>query len=139
MDTNKASTLFLMHNIRILLASKRATQAMLGDAIGIGQAQISKWIGGRAVPDTLQLIAISKYFNTTLDELVFHDLSKRNPHDLEARERVLSIMGIIGADEAYRRLLVATPSQLSTDQVPSVSIIKTKHGSPIRKKRGNRD
>ena len=47
------------------------TQEKLADAIGVSRQAVQKWESGVAVPDLEKLIKLSKYFNVSLDALVF--------------------------------------------------------------------
>lgn len=46
------------------------SQEELADKLGISRQAVSKWERGEASPDTDNLIALAKFYNVTLDELV---------------------------------------------------------------------
>ena len=46
------------------------SQEQLAEIIGVSRQAISKWEGGLSVPESEKLIAISEYFNVTLDYLL---------------------------------------------------------------------
>lgn len=46
------------------------SQEQLANELGVSRQAISKWESGQSVPDTDKLVAISEYFNVTLDYLV---------------------------------------------------------------------
>ena len=49
------------------------SQEQLAEKIGVSRQAISKWEGGLSVPESEKLIAISEYFNVTLDYLLKDD------------------------------------------------------------------
>lgn len=46
------------------------SQEQLANELGVSRQAISKWESGQSVPDTDKLVAISEYFNVTLDYLL---------------------------------------------------------------------
>ncbi len=46
------------------------SQEELGEKLGVSRQTISKWEGAQAYPDMLNLLAISKHFGVTVDELI---------------------------------------------------------------------
>lgn len=57
------------NKIRELRMSRNMTQAELGDAVGVSMQAVSKWERG-GTPDIDVLIAIARYFGSTMDELL---------------------------------------------------------------------
>lgn len=49
------------------------SQEQLAEKIGVSRQAISKWEGGLSVPESEKLVAISEYFNVTLDYLLKED------------------------------------------------------------------
>lgn len=46
------------------------SQEQLAEQLGVSRQSISKWESGASVPESEKLIAISRYFHVSLDELV---------------------------------------------------------------------
>ena len=53
------------HRLRLELS-----QEALGERLGVSRQAVSKWEADAAVPDTDKLIALSKLFGLTLNELL---------------------------------------------------------------------
>lgn len=54
----------------ILRKEKGITQAELAAALGVTNKAVSKWETGEAMPETAQLLPISRIFGVTVDELL---------------------------------------------------------------------
>lgn len=63
----------LSEKIYTLRRKNGLSQEQLAEIIGVSRQAISKWEGGLSVPDSEKLIAISEYFNVTLDYLLKED------------------------------------------------------------------
>lgn len=63
----------LSEKIYILRRKRGLSQEQLAEIIGVSRQAISKWEGGLSVPESEKLIAISEYFNVTLDYLLKED------------------------------------------------------------------
>ena len=59
------------------------SQEDLADKLFVSRQAISKWERGEALPDTDNLISISKHFSVSLDELVGNDFVKNTSEDTE--------------------------------------------------------
>lgn len=69
-----------------LRKEKGMTQAELAAALGVTNKAVSKWETGEAMPETSQLIPISRIFGVSVDELL---AGKRNPTpNEESREKM---------------------------------------------------
>lgn len=49
---------------------KNLTQQELADMLGVGQSSVATWETGKATPRADKLIAMAKYFNCSLEELL---------------------------------------------------------------------
>ena len=67
-----------MFNKNIILLRKREniTQEDLAKALKVSRQTISKWEKGEVVPDSYNLIEISKYFSIKVQDLIMTDLSE---------------------------------------------------------------
>ena len=63
----------LSEKIYTLRRKSGLSQEQLAEKIGVSRQAISKWEGGLSVPESEKLIAISEYFNVTLDYLLKED------------------------------------------------------------------
>lgn len=63
----------LSEKIYTLRRKSGLSQEQLAEIIGVSRQAISKWEGGLSVPESEKLIAISDYFNVTLDYLLKED------------------------------------------------------------------
>ena len=50
------------------------TQEGLGEALGVSRQAVSKWERGESMPDVVNLIALSKLYNTTVNEILGGEL-----------------------------------------------------------------
>ena len=60
----------LCDKLQKLRKENNITQEGLADKLNVSRQAVSKWESGTAYPDTEKLIAISKLFNISLDELI---------------------------------------------------------------------
>ena len=58
------------NNLKELRLEKDVGQVELAKAIGVSKGVISLWENGLREPSMYSLIALAKYFNVTIDELV---------------------------------------------------------------------
>ena len=63
-------------NITYLRKNKNITQEELAKALSVSRQTISKWEKGEVVPDSYNLIEISKYFSIKVQDLIMTDLSE---------------------------------------------------------------
>ena len=63
-------TIYFGENIKRLRKEKELTQETLADFLGVSFQTISKWERGETYPDITMLHIISRFFNTTVDNLL---------------------------------------------------------------------
>lgn len=63
----------LSEKIYTLRRKNGLSQEQLAEIIGVSRQAISKWEGGLSVPESENLVAISEYFDVTLDYLLKED------------------------------------------------------------------
>lgn len=66
------------------------SQEELGEKLGVSRQTISKWEGAQAYPDMLNLLAISKHFGVTVDELISgecHEEKIPEPVDIQQEDK----------------------------------------------------
>ena len=63
-------TIYFGENIKRLRKEKELTQETLADFLGVSFQTISKWERGETYPDITMLPIISRFFNTTVDNLL---------------------------------------------------------------------
>lgn len=71
-----------------LRKEKGITQAELADKLGVTNKAVSKWETGEAMPETSQLLPISRIFNVTVDELLAGKRNEPAPEPLPKTEEV---------------------------------------------------
>ena len=60
----------LGNNILTLRKKMQLSQEKLGEKVGVTRQTISNWELGQTIPDTYQLISLSKALNVSIDSLV---------------------------------------------------------------------
>ena len=89
------------------------SQEALADKLGVSRQAVSKWECGESLPDTDNLITISKLFEISLDELVGNSFGK-NEENLEGKSAPLA-----GAKDAFE----TSETTESTEQIISDAAI----------------
>lgn len=56
--------------IRLLRKREGVSQEELANQLKTSRQAISKWENGQSIPDLDKIVALSKYFNVTTDELL---------------------------------------------------------------------
>ena len=64
----------LGNNILTLRKKMQLSQEKLGEKVGVTRQTISNWELGQSIPDTYQLISLSKALNVSIDSLVDNDI-----------------------------------------------------------------
>lgn len=76
----KKPEIYLGQNIRYLRKSKGLTQEEFAVSIGdITRRAVCNWEAGRREPELSNLIIIAKFFDVTLDDLVFREMVSSKP------------------------------------------------------------
>lgn len=97
--------------LRDLMRLKRISQEELGKAVGVSQAQISKWVRGTNRPDTTQAWAIAKELNVSLDYLANPERDE-SPEQAVAEQEPLGMLRTLGPELARLRLMKAPDSEM---------------------------
>lgn len=78
------------------------SQEQLAEQLKVSRQAISKWESGQSIPESDKLIAISQYFNITLDYLLKENAEKdvspdsgREDSSLQSPDRTKWLLGII--------------------------------------------
>ena len=61
------------NNIRILRRERDLSQRALAEALNVSQGAVSQWEVGLTTPDTMQLVAVAKFFNVSIESLIFDE------------------------------------------------------------------
>jgi transcriptional regulator with XRE-family HTH domain len=69
-------------NLQRLRSERRLTQPQLADALGISKRTILRWEAGEGEPATSDLIALSRYFGVSIDQLVAELVTAETPQAL---------------------------------------------------------
>lgn len=56
-------------NLKLLMTANRITAKSLADKIGVSVSCVSLWMSGVRTPKFKQMVAISEFFNCSLDKL----------------------------------------------------------------------
>ena len=87
----------LSEQIYALRRKNGLSQEQLAEQIGVSRQAISKWEGGLATPDLENLVALSRCFGITVDELTTGDpLPARPESHIPTARRALSLMQKLG-------------------------------------------
>ena len=87
----------LSEQIYALRRKNGLSQEQLAEQIGVSRQAISKWEGGLATPDLENLLALSRCFGITVDELTTGDLLPARPEaHIPTAHRALSLMQKLG-------------------------------------------
>lgn len=70
-----------------LRKARGLSQEELAERLGVSRQAVSKWECGESLPDTDNLITISKIYGVSLDELVGNTATARTSVDYESEER----------------------------------------------------
>ena len=81
-------TIQMANRLTDLRKQHNLTQEELADKIGVSRQTISKWEGALASPDTDNLIALSKLYGISIDELLDVDNKSSNNEDEIEKEAV---------------------------------------------------
>lgn len=59
-----------MTKLKQMRKSRRVSQCELAQGIGVAQGAVSRWETGKAKPSLENMIAIARYFNCKVDDLI---------------------------------------------------------------------
>lgn len=87
-------------NILKLRKEKRLSQEELGEMVGVTRQTISNWELNETIPDTNQLIALSKALNISIDDLVNNDIKnvliEKTSNTEKLAGMIITIIKVIG-------------------------------------------
>jgi transcriptional regulator with XRE-family HTH domain len=90
--------------LRRLMDVRRISQATMAAAVGVSQAQVSKWARGINTPDIGQGMAIARTFGVSLDYLADDAQEGPPPEPSETRKTIEQLIRVVGEEEALARL-----------------------------------
>ena len=94
-----------------LIAQRGTTQGEVETAVDLPQGRISKWSGGQGEPTLGQGLKLARWFGVQLEWLADDELDELPPEQESGDLRtIVAIIGVMGAREALRRLLLMTGS-----------------------------
>lgn len=76
----------LPERLQKLRKKKGMSQESLAQELGVSRQAVSKWESGQSVPETEKLIAMSDFFEVSLDDLVRNDANRRYDQTTEERD-----------------------------------------------------
>jgi transcriptional regulator with XRE-family HTH domain len=91
--------------LKQLRSKKGVTQTQLAAAIGVSAGNVGDWERDRAKPGFDAIISLSRFFEISADDLLFHDLNKIQADESLTNENHLSISDAeYGLVQMYRAL-----------------------------------
>lgn len=83
------------------------SQEQLAEQLNVSRQAISKWESGTAVPETEKLIAISKYFNVSMDYLVKDEISTADTYTIDkGKDTIVKYIGLVLCIAGFVSLLI---------------------------------
>ena len=70
-------------NLVILRGRSGLTQEQLAETIGVSRNAIAKWEAGLGIPSIRNLIALKKFFNVSIDDMLLENTGKENEQNEE--------------------------------------------------------
>lgn len=67
----------LGENIKKYRLKRDLTQEQLAEAFGVSPQAVSRWENGATYPDIALLPSIACYFNTSIDEIIGFDITRK--------------------------------------------------------------
>ena len=95
----------MLANLKALRSKKGISQQRLAEAIGVSQQSINKYENHNVEPDIQTLMAMARYFHTSVDYLIGftqidHVIEQVHPFELNAEEaRLLNLWRRLSTDE----------------------------------------
>lgn len=91
--------MLLGEKLRKLRIARKLSQEQLADELRVSRQAISKWELGESIPDTENLISLSKFYGVSLDYLLLDELNVSNELEIKRQPHssvfVLGISGLI--------------------------------------------
>ena len=103
------------------------SQEQLAEKLNVSRQSISKWESGASVPETEKLIAISDFFEVSLDVLLKEESSvdtSKNSLDISNRSLLGAILAMIGAICLIVWGMISIFSPASSAQIAEASMIQ---------------
>ena len=120
------------HKLQQLRKQKGLTQSELAEALYVSRTAISKWESGRGYPNIDSLRAISKFFGTTVDELLSGDelltLAEADAIQKQHQSRGL-VFGLLDIS-VVMLLFLPLFGQKANDGIQSCSLILLSDSAP---------
>ena len=83
------------------------SQEQLAEQLNVSRQAISKGESGTAVPETEKLIAISKYFNVSMDYLVKDEISTADTYTIDkGKDTIVKYIGLVLCIAGFVSLLI---------------------------------
>lgn len=71
------------------------SQEKLAEQLDVSRQAISKWESGHSIPESDKLIAISKFFQVSLDYLVKDEIADAPKEEIQAVDNTKGLLGLI--------------------------------------------
>lgn len=128
----------LSDNLLNLRHRRGLSQEQLADQLGVSRQAISKWEGGQSTPELEKLMAISKFFNISLDELTGELSDKTSVVEEKIVEEIVEktaekpvgsslivgvILSVLGAVLVIIAGLIILTSPSTADQINASSVV----------------
>lgn len=131
----KGGTMALSEKLYALRKKSGLSQEQLAEQLNVSRQAISKWESGQSVPESGKLVAISKFFNISLDYLMGEteeqnncSVSRKKDNSIQTGNRTKWLFGIIICVSGSICLiiwgLVSIINPAATGQISESSIIK---------------
>src|SRR5208337_4618844 len=95
--------------LRAIIRLSGKTQAEIGDAVGLTQASVSKWVRDLGEPKVRELLLMARYLGTPVSFLIDPETDPVNEETFALTRQIYAIVKILGPLEAYRRLVQGGP------------------------------
>ncbi len=79
-----------------LRKNSRLSQEELAEKLNVSRQAVSKWESGTSVPESEKLLAISRYFNVTVDYLMKDELTEASPAKTPTEGKKTSLTKYLG-------------------------------------------
>lgn len=124
----------ISEKIYMLRKKSGLSQEQLAEQLNVSRQAISKWESGQSIPESDKLLAISQYFNITLDFLMKDDTEQGDSYDnvqinnsLQSPEHSKWLLGIIACIGGIACLLIwgllSIFNPAVSDQLSDASVI----------------